>query len=110
MTRIEPEPAYGYLRVLGATADEIEVLEKQLDEYAKAQNLVLLDIRKDRYRLLRLGELEAWLIEQQVQHLIIPSVEHVTEHPIAKMMFCQTVYLDAGAELHEACPKNRDDR
>ena len=106
MTRVEPEPAYGYLRVIDASDDEIEVFEKQLDEYAKAHSLVLLDVRKDRYRLLRPGELAAWLIEQDIRHLVVPSVEHVTTHPIARMLFCQAVYLDAGAELHEACERN----
>ncbi|KAB1150708.1 hypothetical protein F7R91_01640 [Streptomyces luteolifulvus] len=103
MTRVEREPAYGYLRVLDLPEDEVEVLEKQLHEYANAHNLVLLDVRKERYRLLRPGELAAWLIEREVQHLIVPSAEHVTTHPIARMLFCQAVYLDAGAELHEAC-------
>jgi hypothetical protein len=103
VTRVEREPAYGYLRVLDLPDGEIEVLEKQLHEYAKAHNMVLLGIRKERYRLLRPGELAAWLIEQEAQHLIVPSVEHVTTHPIARMLFCQAVYLDAGAELHEAC-------
>lgn len=110
MTRVEPEPAYGYLRVLDATADEVEVLEKQLDEYAKAHNLVLLDIRKDRYRLLRLGELSAWLIERDIRHLIIPSIEHITDHPIARMLFYEAVYMDAYAELHEACSEDSEER
>lgn len=104
MSRQERELAYGYLRVMNVPADEIDELEKQLDEYATAHNLVLLDIRKDRHRLLRLGELGAWLIEMQVQHLIVPSAAHITEHPIAWMLFCEAVYLDARAELHEACP------
>jgi hypothetical protein len=102
VTRVEPEPAYGYLRVLDLPKDEVEVLEKQLHEYAAAHNLKLLDVRKERYRLLRPGELSAWLIEREARHLIVPSVEHVTTHPIAKMLFCEAVYLDAGAELHEA--------
>lgn len=107
MTRVEPEPAYGYLRVLNLPDGEVEVLEKQLDEYAKAHNLVLLDVRKERYRLLRLSEFTAWLLERDIRHLIVPSVEHVTTHPIAKMLFCEAVYLDAGAELHEACGDDR---
>ncbi|MGH1552467.1 hypothetical protein ACRAWF_11185 [Streptomyces sp. L7] len=101
MTRVEREPAYGYLRLIDVPDDEVEVLEKQLHEYAEAHNLKLLGIHKGRYRLLRLGELTAWLLERQVQHLIVPSVEHVTTHPIAQMLFCEAVYLDAGAELHE---------
>ncbi|MEV5532225.1 hypothetical protein [Streptomyces prunicolor] len=106
MSRSEIELAYGYLRVMDVPVDEVEVLEKQLDEYAKANNLVLLDVRKDQNRLLRLGELGAWLIEKQVQHLIVPSAAHITEHPIAWMLFCEAVYLDARAELHEACPED----
>ena len=103
MSSSEKEPAYGYLRVLDLPDDEVEVLEKQLYEYATARGLVLLGIRKERYRLLRIGEFTAWLLEREVQHLIVPSVERVTTHPIARMLFCQAVYLDAGAELHEAC-------
>ncbi|EGX60484.1 hypothetical protein SZN_07607 [Streptomyces zinciresistens K42] len=102
MARVEPEPAYGYLRVIDLPDGEVELLEKQLDEYAKAHNLVLLDVRKERYRLLRIDEFTAWLIELEVQHLVVPSVEHITTHPIARMLFCQAVYLDAGVELYEA--------
>ncbi|MFJ6985043.1 MULTISPECIES: hypothetical protein [unclassified Streptomyces] len=88
---------------MAAPQSEIDMLEKQLDEYAKANNLVLLEVRKDRYRLLRLGELGAWLIEKQVQHLIISSAAHVTTHPIARLLFYEAVCLDARAEVHEAC-------
>ncbi|MFE3858438.1 hypothetical protein ACFXPN_45830 [Streptomyces griseorubiginosus] len=105
MPRPEIEPAYGYVRALDLPDDEVDALEKQLYEYASANMLRLVDIRVDRYRLLRLGELSAWLAEEQVQHLIIPSAEHVTPHPIARMMFYEAVCLDAGAELHEACPE-----
>lgn len=105
MPRREMEPAYGYLRALDLPTDEVEALEKQLHEYAYTHDLRMLEIRKDRYRLLRLRELAAWLIESDVQHLIIPSMEHITNHPIARMMFCEAVCLDARAELHEACPE-----
>ncbi|MFJ3896847.1 hypothetical protein [Streptomyces sp. NPDC090083] len=103
MSRQELEPAYGYLRVLNLPDGEVEVLEKQLHEYANTHNLRLLEIRKDQYRLLRLGELGTWLFEKQVQHLIIPSAGHVTTHPIARMLFYEAVCLDARAEVHEAC-------
>jgi hypothetical protein len=94
------------LRLLDLPDDEVDALEKQLYEYAHAHNLRLVDIRTDRHRLLRLGELAGWLIEEQIQHLIVPSMEHVSSHPIARMMFCEAVCLDARAELHEACPED----
>ena len=35
-----------------------------------------------------------------------PSIHAaITPHPIARMMFYEAVCLDAGAELHEACPE-----
>lgn len=109
MARQELEPAYGYLRVMDVPADEVDALEKQLYEYASANMLRLVEVRKDRYRLLRLGDLSAWLIERGVEHLIVPSVEHVTSHPIARLLFCEAVCLDARAELHEVgTPSNQD--
>ncbi|MFD4573544.1 hypothetical protein [Streptomyces sp. NPDC058479] len=93
------------MRALDLPAGGVEALEKQLHAYADANDLRMLEIRKDRYRLLRLGKLAAWLIESDVQHLIIPSMEHITNHPIARMIFCEAVCLDARAELHEACPE-----
>ncbi|WP_330266359.1 hypothetical protein [Streptomyces griseorubiginosus] len=106
MPRQEIEPAYGYVRAHDLPDDEVDALEKQLYEYASANRLRLVDIRVERYRLLRLGELSGWLIEEQVQHLIVPSMEHVSSHPIARMLFCEAVCLDARAELHEACSED----
>ena len=103
MPRQELQPAYGYLRALNLPDDEVEALEKQLHEYAYVHSLKLLEIRKDQHRLLRLRELGVWLFEKQVQHLIIPSMEHITTHPIVRMLFCEVVCLDARAEIHEAC-------
>ncbi|QKV91643.1 hypothetical protein HUT19_07640 [Streptomyces sp. NA02950] len=105
MPRREIEPAYGYIRALDLPDDEVDALEKQLYEYAYANMLHLVDIRVERYRLLRFGDFTGWLREHQAQHVIIPSAEHVTPHPIARMMFYEAICLDAGAELHEACPE-----
>lgn len=104
----EIEPAYGYLRIFDSSAEEVAILEKQLDEYARSHNLSLRQVRQEKYRVLRLGQLATWLIEGGVQHLIVPSLDHVTTHPIVRLVFCEAVYLDARAELHEACLDDAD--
>ncbi|KUO18816.1 hypothetical protein [Streptomyces dysideae] len=101
MPSSEKEPAYGYLRLIDVPDDEVEVLEKQLREYAHAHNLRLLDIHHDRGRGLSVGQVVAMLQRGGIQHLVVPSLEHVSSHPIVRMVFCEAVYLDAGAEVHE---------
>ena len=99
------EPAYGYLRVHDASREEVALLEKQLEEYAEAHDLHLRQIYRERHSALRVGGLGNWLVESGVQHLIVPSLIHVSEHPIARLVFCEAVCLDARAEIHEACPE-----
>ncbi|MBK3640462.1 hypothetical protein [Streptomyces sp. MBT33] len=81
------------------------MLEKQLEEYAKAHNLDLQQVHREKYRALRVGNLADWLLGGGVQHLIVPSMDHVSEHPIARLVFYEAVCLDARAEVHEACPE-----
>ncbi|WP_262064038.1 hypothetical protein [Streptomyces sp. STR69] len=101
----ELEPAFGYLRVHDASSEEVALLEKQLKEYAEAHNLKLRQIYRERHSALRVGGLGDWLVEGGVQHLIVPSMDHVSEHPIARLVFYEAVCLDARAEVHEACTK-----
>lgn len=101
----ELEPAYGYLRVLGASLEEVALLEKQLEECAKAHNLSLQKIHHEQHRALRVGGLADWLLNDGIQHLIVPSMEHISDHSIARLVFCEAVCLDARAEIHEACPE-----
>lgn len=98
------EPAYGYLRVHDASSEEVKLLEKQLKEYAQEHKLNLRQIYRERHSALRVGGLGDWLVEGGVQHLIVPSMDHVTTHPLARLVFYEAVCLDARAELHEACP------
>lgn len=105
MPASELEPAFGYLRVHDASREEVALLEKQLEEYAKAHNLNLRQIYRERHSALRIGGLGDWLVEGGVQHLIVPSMDHVSEHPIARLVFYEAVCLDARAEVHEACSK-----
>jgi hypothetical protein len=104
----EIEPAYGYLRTLDNSVEEVALLEKQLDEYARSHNLSLRQVYQDKYQVLRVGRFATWLIEGGVQHLIVPSLDHVTTHPIVRLVFCEAVCLDARAELHEACLDDAD--
>lgn len=104
----EIEPAYGYLRVHDASREEVAMLVKQLKEYARTHKLSLREIYREHHRVLRIGHLGDWLVEGGVQHLIVPSLDHVSTHPIARLVFCEAVCLDARAELHEACPNDVD--
>lgn len=99
------EPAYGYLRVPHASREEVALLEKQLEEYAEEHSLDLRQVHHERHRALRVGNLADWLLGGGVQHLIVPSMDHVSEHPIARLVFYEAVCLDARAEVHEACPE-----
>ncbi|WP_158697861.1 hypothetical protein [Streptomyces prunicolor] len=80
------------------------MLEKQLPDYAKAHDLNLRQIYRERHRVLRVAGLADWLLDGGAQHLIVPSMDHVSEHPIARLVFYEAVCLDARAEVHEACP------
>lgn len=109
MSHPEKDSAYGYVRAFDLPDDAVEALEKQLHEYAITHNLQLIDIYQDRNSALPVGRLVAWLQRSGIQHLIVPSAEHVSRHPIVWLLFCEGVYLDARAELHEACPEDADE-
>lgn len=96
--------AYGYLRVQSDTDDHtLDSLEQELESYAEAHGYEFATT----FQELASGQFTAWnelLVELQrthAHHIIIPSFDHLTRHPLLRQTLLDRAEYDAKAEVHE---------
>ncbi|MER6284440.1 hypothetical protein [Streptomyces sviceus] len=94
--------AVGYLRVDPTAPDgEVEEQEAQLHDYAKQRDFDLRHIEWERTGVIALGRLVGLVEKYRAEHVLVLSMENITNHPIVELVIREAVCLDAGAELHE---------
>jgi DNA invertase Pin-like site-specific DNA recombinase len=96
--------AYGYLRVQSDTDDQtLDSLEKGLKNYAEAHGYELATI----FQELASGRFNAWdellaeLKRADAHDIIVPSLDHLTRHPLLRRTLLDRAEYDAKADVHE---------
>lgn len=95
---------YGYMRVHPDTDDQtLDSLEQELRSYAEARGYEFATT----FQEFNSGRFTTWdelLVElQQVDahHIIMPSLDHLTRHPLLRQTLLDRAEYDAKAEVHE---------
>ncbi|MYT96790.1 MULTISPECIES: recombinase family protein [unclassified Streptomyces] len=95
--------AYGYVRIRPeADEDELRLVEKELSIYADAHGLDLARIYYDDGPGISPDRMVRRLTRDDVHHLVVSSLEQITEHLLVGELMEAAVEWEAGATLHEA--------
>lgn len=100
---MKKEPiAYGYMRVRQEASDqELKLIEDRMHAYADARGLRLTYTHYEWGPGLQPHYLIRRLIQDDVRHVIVPSLMQITEHPLMQAIVADWISLDAGALLYE---------
>lgn len=94
--------AYGYMRVhAGLGDDELRLMEEELSKYAEARGLELAHVLYEGDPGVSPDQLVRQLLRDDVRHVIVPSLEQITEHRIIGELLETAIEREAGAVLHE---------
>ncbi|WP_433891178.1 hypothetical protein [Streptomyces sp. CA-111067] len=104
MTATGRAVAYGYMRVPRAMEDEeIQVIERRMEEYAVSQQL---EIMATHYEYgdgtTNVSDLVYFLRRNNAEHVIVPSMEQITDHLVIQSIVTTAIVDGIGATLHEA--------
>ncbi|AEN12056.1 MULTISPECIES: recombinase family protein [unclassified Streptomyces] len=95
--------AYGYIRVRAEVGDdELRLVESELGKYAEAHGLELVHILYEDGPGISPDRLVRRLLRDDVHHVIVPSLQQVTEHRLIGGLLEAAIEREAGAALHEA--------
>lgn len=95
--------AYGYMRVRRDASDqELKLIDDRLHACADAHGLWLTHTHYEWGPGIEPHRLVRRLIQDDVRHVIVPSLMQITEHPLMRLMVSEWITLDAGALLYEA--------
>ena len=89
--------------------DVIEIILNRIYEYANNYGLELDEIHFE-YGTGRtdVRALRSFLRRKGATHVIIPSIEQITEHIAVQAAVTSTIVLGAGAMLHQTAEETRD--
>ncbi|MFE1887217.1 hypothetical protein [Streptomyces microflavus] len=95
--------AYGYVRIHPEVdEDELRLVEKELSTYAAAHGLDLARIYYEEGTGIEPNRMVRRLTRDDVHHLVVSSLEQITEHRLVAEMVEAVIEGEAGAVLHEA--------
>ncbi|QYA94400.1 hypothetical protein KZO11_12135 [Streptomyces anulatus] len=95
--------AYGYVRIRPEVdEDELRLVEKELSTYADAHGLDLARIYYEEGAGIEPKRMVRRLTRDDVHHLVVSSLEQITEHRLVAEMVEAVIEGEAGAVLHEA--------
>ncbi|MFF2534498.1 recombinase family protein [Streptomyces cyaneofuscatus] len=95
--------AYGYVRIRPEVdEDELRFMEKELSTYADAHGLNLARIYYDDGPGIAPDRMVRRLARDDVHHLVVSSLEQITDHRLIGEMMEEAIEDEAGAVLHEA--------
>jgi hypothetical protein len=99
-----PPVAYGYMRVLDGMPDqEVRLIENRLRAYATAHGLELAAVHGEYDDgVTDLGSLLSVLVRHGAAHVIVPSLDQITDHVVIQAAVAAAITHDAGATLHIA--------
>ena len=95
---------YGYMRVTEDMGDgEIHIIETQLVNYAAGKGFDLATIfhEYDSGSLAAFGELLQQMRRARAHHLVVASLEQLTDHPLIQNILVCEAKMHARAALHE---------
>ena len=82
--------------------EELVIIESQLHACAEKRGLRLTDTYYEEGPGIAPSRLVRRLIRDDVRHVIVASMEQITEHPLLQLLVSEAITLDAGALLYEA--------
>ncbi|WP_314410106.1 hypothetical protein [Streptomyces sp. DSM 40484] len=95
--------AYGYMRTPDDADDkEIDRIEQQLYDYAVFAGLEMVGVHCEQSDVLAPDRLVEILERKNIRHVIVASLEQISDHPAMKIVIVQLIQFSAGARLHEA--------
>lgn len=95
--------AYGYVRIRTEVDEgELWLVEKELSTYAEAHGLDLTRIYYDDGPGITPDRMVRRLTRDDVHHLVVSSLEQITEHRLVAEMVEAAIEGEASAVLHEA--------
>jgi hypothetical protein len=95
--------AYGYMRVRRDADDqELMLVEDRMRVCAASNGLRIVRTHYEWGPGLQPHQLVRRLIQNDVRHVIVPSLVQITEHPLMQLVVSEWITLDAGALLYEA--------
>ncbi|MFE7456248.1 hypothetical protein [Streptomyces sp. NPDC057554] len=95
--------AYGYARIrTEVDEDELRLVEKELSTYADAHGLDLARIYYDDGPGIAPDRMVRRLTRDGVHHLVVSSLEQITDHRLIREMVEEAIEGEASAVLHEA--------
>lgn len=95
--------AYGYVRIRPeANEDELRLVEKELNNYADAHGLALARVYYEEGVGIEPNRMVRRLARDNVHHLVVSSLEQITDHRLIGEMVEAVIEGEAGAVLHEA--------
>lgn len=93
---------YGYLRVDDDPADaEIRRMERKLRNYAEAEGFCYAGTFHE-YQSGRCGALDELVRElrrAEARHVVVPSMEHLSRHPLLRSYLLNRLEFEAGARV-----------
>ncbi|MFG2377627.1 recombinase family protein [Streptomyces sp. NPDC048504] len=96
----ESPTAYGYMRVpKDASDNEVRALEEQIESYAQRCGFDLRGIHEEHDGVLMLDLMARTVQEDNVKHVIVPSLENLSTHLAVQVVMVQMIHA-AGAALH----------
>ncbi|MFJ8252973.1 hypothetical protein [Streptomyces sp. NPDC094466] len=100
--------ALGYVHAKPpVTAATLAADERQIHDYANKRGYNLCHIEWEFEGNIALGRLIGLLEHHEAEHLLVLSMENVTNHPVIELVIREAVTLDYKVELHEvASPLN----
>lgn len=96
---------YGYLRVLPDEPDDVvRRIEQALQDYADVEGYYIAALFHDFGSTddRAFYELVEELRRAEARHVVVPSLDHFSRHPILRDGMVMHLQLAAGADLHEA--------
>ena len=95
--------AFGYIRLRNDTDDhELALIENGIIKFAEAHDLRLVHTHYEEGPGIAPSRLVRRLIRDNIRHVIVLSLEQITEHPLMQLLVLEAITEDAGALLHEA--------
>ncbi|QMU68905.1 recombinase family protein [Streptacidiphilus sp. P02-A3a] len=94
---------YGYMRVTDDMADkEVRLIEKQLITFADAEGYCLAIIFHEQGgAMAALDELLCELQRSEAKHVVVASLEQLSDHPLLQSSFLREITVVGGAVLHQ---------